>query len=325
MNKKITSALVAVLLAVPATAQANLKNRTVGSAPTLAVIDTAINSNDPIFNGKVVHEVCILAVSVNNCANGKNYMEGPGAALVPNNVLYSNKYLPGLGFDHGTVITNSAITSNSNMNIVFIRIVEYKADGTRGITGTDVVINAINWIINNKDKFNIKAVNMSQGHSRLLSGPNYCPKVPELELSINNLSSQGLPIFFPTGNGFNPSKIDFPACIPSAIAVGATEVSDRGLPTEKSVVASFSNNDNSLTDFFDNGFIDMNLNGKQSRLKGTSISSARSAAGWVMLSSLKPNLKYNEIYDLLVKTSKSANNSRVKTSRVINIQGAING
>jgi len=38
MNKKITAALVAVLLAVPATAQANLKNRTVGSTPTLAVI-----------------------------------------------------------------------------------------------------------------------------------------------------------------------------------------------------------------------------------------------------------------------------------------------
>jgi len=317
MNKKITAALVAVLLAVPATAQANLKNRTVGSTPTLAVIDTAINSNDPVFNGKVVHEVCILAVKINNCANGSNYMEGKGAALVPDNILYNGPFLPGTGFDHGSVMTLSAIKANPNMNIVFIRIAGYKANGSRENVGPDLVTTAINWVVSNKDKFNIKAINISQGSSNLRSGADYCPKVPALSQSINSAISSNIPVFFPTGNKWNATRVDFPACIPEAISVAAVEDDGR--------VAGYTNYDANLTDFFAPGMIEVTLNSKLIRSVGTSVSSARAAAYWVLISSSKPNLTYTQMYDLIAKTSVYGDNSKIKTNRVINVSGALNG
>ena len=309
MNKKLTSALIAVLLAVPATAQANIKNRTVDSTPTLAVIDTAINSTDPIFNGKVVQEVCILTVK--NCANGQEFMEGPGAAAVPSNFLYSN------GFDHGSIMTLSAIRSNPNVKIIFIRIIAYNANGTRANTPTNVIANAINWVVQNKDKYNIKAINMSQGHHNLRPGTDYCPKIPAVDQAIGSAVASNVPVFFPTGNNWDSARIDWPSCVPSAIAVGATD--------KNGYVAGFTNHDNALTDFLAPGFIDVTLNGTTSNKVGTSISSAQAAAGWVMLSSLKPNLTYNQIYDLLVRTGTSNYNSKIKTNRVINWEGAING
>jgi len=309
MNKKITSALIAVLLAVPATAQANIKNRTVDSTPTLAVIDTAINPNDPLFSGKIVHEVCILTVK--NCANGQEFMEGPGAASVPANFMYSN------GFEHGSVMTAAAIKANPNIKIVFIRIIAYNANGTRANTPTNVIANAINWVVQNKDKYNIKAINMSQGHHNLRPGTDYCPKIPAVDEAVNKSVAVNVPVFFPTGNNWDAARIDWPACIPSAIAVGATD--------KNGYVAGFTNHDNNLTDFLSPGFLDLTLNGTTKNHVGTSISSSQTASGWVLLSSLKPTLTYSQIYDLLVNTSTSNYNAKVKTNRVINFTGAING
>ena len=317
MNKKITAALIALLLAVPATAQANLKNLTSDSKPTLAVIDTAINSSDPVFNGKVVHEVCILAVSVNNCANGTNYMEGPGAARIPDSVLYSTKYLAGTGFDHGSVMTLSAIKSNPNMNIVFIRIVSHNSNGLRGLVAPDLITNAINWVVINKDKFNIKAINVSQGSSNLRSGTDYCPKVPSLSQAIAASISANLPVFFPTGNKWNPNRVDFPACIPEAISVASVDVDGR--------VAGYTNYDQALTDFFAPGLMEVSLNKTFIRSIGTSVSSANAASYWVLVSSLRPTLNYTQMYELFVKTSLYADNSKIKTNRVMNVTGAING
>jgi len=73
MNKKLIAALVAIFVSVPLTAQANIKNRTT-TLPSLAVIDTAINSAMPELQGKIVHEVCITANS--SCPNKQNFIDG---------------------------------------------------------------------------------------------------------------------------------------------------------------------------------------------------------------------------------------------------------
>ncbi|MGV2433398.1 MAG UNVERIFIED_CONTAM: hypothetical protein LVQ98_09240 [Rickettsiaceae bacterium] len=42
------------------------------------------------------------------------------------------------------------------------------------------------------------------------------------ESKINTLMTAGIPVFFPTGNSRDYTKIDWPACIPASIAIGAT-------------------------------------------------------------------------------------------------------
>ena len=81
MNKKITTAFVALLLVVPTASHAALKNTSL--EPTLAILDTAIDTSLPSFKGKIIQEVCLLERGP--CPNGSTYMEGPGAASMPAN------------------------------------------------------------------------------------------------------------------------------------------------------------------------------------------------------------------------------------------------
>jgi hypothetical protein len=52
---------------------------------TLVIADSALNLNQSILAQNVVHEVCILEWQT--CPNGKSFMEGPGAAALPDNFI----------------------------------------------------------------------------------------------------------------------------------------------------------------------------------------------------------------------------------------------
>ena len=116
MNKKLISALIAITLSLPTTAYAaGLKNRT-DSTPAVAILDTAIDTSLPAFQGKIIQEVCILEWTT--CPNGQSFMEGPGAASMPSDLIVKN------GFDHGTQMTSVFLKTNPDVNVVFIKIIE---------------------------------------------------------------------------------------------------------------------------------------------------------------------------------------------------------
>ena len=234
MNKKIISALIALTLVLPTTAHAAIKNQTVDSQATLAIIDTAVDTSIPEFAGKIVYEVCIIQWST--CPNGKTFMEGAGAAGMPLNFMKIN------GFDHGTQMTYLALANNPNMKVLFIRIIGNNPDGIRQVATEAAVYNALQWVIDNKDKYNIKAVTMAQASSNWVAGSDYCPKTPITQSKIQTLVASNIPVFLPAGNDFNYEKLRWPACLPESIAVGAT------MPTK--AVAVYTNYDPKLIDFF---------------------------------------------------------------------------
>jgi hypothetical protein len=61
---------------------------------TLVIIDAGIDSSLPIFEGHLIHEVCLLDWYL--CPNGLNSQEGPSSATVQADVMRFNR------FDHGT-------------------------------------------------------------------------------------------------------------------------------------------------------------------------------------------------------------------------------
>jgi hypothetical protein len=313
MNKKIITALVALTLALPITANAvpkvNLKN-TSASVPTIAILDTAIDTSLPIFKNSVVYEVCVVEWS--SCPNGMSVMEGPGSATLKTEWLSKN------GFDHGTQMTSIAVQTNPNVNIVFIKIIGTNSNGLRQAANEATVYNALQWVINNKTRFNIQAVSMSQGHHNLIAGTDYCPKTPTTESKIDTLKSMDVGVFFPAGNARDYSRIDWPACIPSAIAIGAT------MPAQS--IAIYSNYDPLLIDFFAQGTIQgITVGGGKINIAGTSASTVIAATSWATIKASKPNLTYAQIYDLISKTSINTYNSKVPSGKLINLQGAING
>jgi len=311
MNKKILTALAAIILLIPTTAQAaKLQNRTVAQ-PTIAILDTALDTSLPIFKDRILFEACVTQWS--SCPNGLSEMEGTNSATMRPDWISKN------GFDHGTQMASLAIQANPNVNIVFVRIVGANAKGFRQATGEATVYNGLDWVIRNKDRFNIQAVSMSQGHHHLgAAGTDYCPKTPITEGKIKALADAGIPVFLPTGNTRDYVRIDWPACIPSSIAIGAT------MPA--GTVAIYSNHDPKLTDFFALGTTRAVLpGGKTINVAGTSASTVIAATQWATIKSAKPNLTYAQIYDLIAKTSTPTFNSRIKEGKLINLQGALNG
>ena len=104
--------------------------------PTIAIIDTAVDTSKV----NVVHEVCILYEI--RCPNKNSFMEGPGAASLPESQLYKN------GFEHGTIMSLIASAVNKDMNIVFIRVVSMTNTGRQGYYDDRLVNEALKWVIN---------------------------------------------------------------------------------------------------------------------------------------------------------------------------------
>ena len=309
MNKKILSVLVTVTLAIPTISAnaASLQNKNVAQ-PTIAILDTALDTSLPIFKDKILFEACVTQWS--SCPNGLSEMEGTNSSTLKPEWISKN------GFDHGTQIASIAVATNPNVKIVFVRIIGTSSTGLRQSTSEATVYNALDWVIRNKDKFNIQAVSMSQGHSAGRNpDPNYCPSTPITEGKINQLMTAGVPVFFPTGNARNYSKIDWPACIPSSVAIGAT------MPAE--TIAIYSNHDPLLTDFFALGQVKAtNPGGRVVNVGGTSAATVIAATQWATIKASKPHLTYSQIYDLISKTSKPTYNSKITGGKLIN---ALNG
>jgi hypothetical protein len=307
MNKKILTALVALTLIVPATAHASLKNRNV-TPPTLAILDTAIDMSIPSFKDKIVYEVCILEWTT--CPNGSSFMEGPGSATLPHNAITKN------GFAHGTQMVSAALKANPNLKIVFVRVIGQNINFDRQISTEATVLNALNWVNSNKDRFNIQAVSMSQGDSNLGALPNYCLNTPKTQAVIKQLAQSQIPVFFPVGNGSNYKKIDWPACLPDSIAVGAGT---------RNGIELWNNFDQLLVDYFANGREDLISPGNVIvRSSGSSISTQVAAAQWMAIKSSKPHLTMSQINDLISTTSRPIK-GRMGTGKLIDLGKALNG
>jgi hypothetical protein len=312
MNKKILAVLVTATLAIPTISAnaASLQNKNVAQ-PTIAILDTALDTSLPIFKDKILFEACVTQWS--SCPNGLSEMEGSNSSTLKPEWISKN------GFDHGTQIASIAVATNPNVKIVFVRIIGANANGLRQATGEATVYNALNWVIRNKDRFNIQAVSMSQGHSSLRNpDPNYCPSTPITEGKINELMNAGVPVFFPTGNSRNYTKVDWPACIPSSIAIGAT------MPA--GTIAIYSNHDPLLTDFFALGQVRATTVGnKVINAGGTSAATVIAATQWATIKASKPHLTYSQVYDLISKTSKPTYNSKITNGKLIDLGAALNG
>jgi hypothetical protein len=319
MNKKLITALVALTLALPITANAapkvNIKSTSI-SVPTIAILDTAIDMSQQKINSRVVYEVCLIEIiegSTARCPNGLTKMEGPGAATLPVSQLSIG------GFEHGTLMADQAIQTNPNVNIVFIRIIGQRENGAREYTTEATVFNALQWVADNQAKFNIQSVAMAQGSHYLgAAGTDYCPKTPTTVEKVKALNSMNVGVFFPAGNNRDYQRIDWPACIPETIAVGAT------MPDNS--VASYSNYDPLLVDFHARGTTVLyGINAKKTNFAGSSASVLVAATSWATVKAAKSQLGYTDLYNLLLKTSTTTRNSKIAKANLINIQAALNG
>ena len=259
--------------------------------PTIAVIDTGLDMTHPVLKDKIVQEVCIMDFKL--CPNGNSFMEGNGAATLDPIKSVNN------GFYHGTQMSSVIINNNPNAKIVFIRIVGMNTNGSRASTSINAVAKAMDWIVANQAKYNISVVSMSMGTP--------CTKNVTVEQNINKLQSINVPSIFPTGNGYDYTKIDFPACIPQSIAVGGLDP-DYG----KGMFPALYSNNSVNTDFYALGSMKVaGPNGTTVSGVGTSISSALLASKWLLLKTNYPQYNQDQVYEKVKSYSKITSTKKV--------------
>jgi hypothetical protein len=291
--KKIAVGIIAALSLVllqPVQAQPN---------KSIVIIDTAIDSSIPQLKAKLVQEVCILGSMV--CPNGQRFQEGLGSATLP-----SAQALKG-GFEHGTVMALIANKVNPDVDLIFIRIAGMTKRGTMDTYSINEVTRALDWVVANKQKYNIVSVSASQGNHSVGTGPKYCPiRATHSQLigNIERLSAVGVATMFAAGNNRDYSRINFPACITQAVSVGGA--------TEDDAMAPYSNAAPEV-DFYSLGAFDTQVG----RSVGTSAATAAFSAHWAK------NYKgtYQSTYDYFVSVSKQAVGRTTTTNRLVSLLG----
>jgi len=209
---------------------------------SLVIIDSGINTDLTWAKSAVIDEACF--VEFHRCPNGFSQMTGAGSAKVTPAMTTASS------FSHGTQMASVAVAVDPNVKIVSIRITGMTPKGVPTPYSGKAISWALDYVEANKARLNVGAVSISLGNSYRSTS---CPIVGNLQKQIANLMTSGVPVAIAVGNG-GSTKIDYPACIPQAIAVGATE--DRYAMKEVSgwvyPIMAISNH-NSEVDYFVNG------------------------------------------------------------------------
>ena len=237
MSKKIMLLVVAISATLLPTQTASA----VGEK-TLVIIDSGINTDLAWAKNAVIDEACF--VELHRCPNGFSQMVGAGAAKVTPAMTTASS------FSHGTQMASVAVAINPNVKIVSIRVAGLTPRGVPTPYSGKAISWALDYVEANKARLNVGAVSISLGNSYRSTA---CPIVGNLQKQITNLMASGVAVAIAVGNG-GSTKIDYPACIPEAIAVGATE--ERYAMREVSgwvyPIMAISNH-NSEVDYFVNG------------------------------------------------------------------------
>lgn len=184
-----------------------------GSGETICVLDSGIDADHEAFTGKILEEYCYCRIP-----------NGDGHLCCPDNTDEDDSAEDDYG--HGTHVssivagylpTHKGIAHGAD--IVAIKVCN--EDGY--CHGYDMVA-GIDWCVTNKDAYGITAITMSIGGGLFDS---YCDNnQPALSAAINAAVNAGIPVVVASGNQGSTTQISSPACIESAIPVGAVDDND---------------------------------------------------------------------------------------------------
>jgi subtilisin family serine protease len=200
-----------------------------GEGMTVAVIDQGVNLTHEYFTGQIVDGICVYQnTSPNLCPNGTKNQTGIQAA--------SQR------FDKG-VIVSSENHGNMVAGLIAGKPNEQAPGGVAPnakilMANTDLslasIITALNYIYDNREKYNIVAVSMSFGvtggsQRDYILNCNLNPDFAQLKATLAKLRSVGIMPFAASGNGYilNEVTASAPTCLSDVVTVGALDAQNK--------------------------------------------------------------------------------------------------
>jgi subtilisin family serine protease len=206
-----------------------------GAGQTIAILDSGIDKTHPFLLGKVVSEACY---STNNSADGATSV-CPGAvpqSTATGSAMPYSGACPAGACAHGTVVAGIAAGTNATFSgiakdatlisiQVFTRFDSVANCGSTNpcaLTYTSDQILGLQQVYALRNSFNIAAVNMSLGGGQYFSQSVCDSANASIKAIIDTLRSVNIPTIVAAGNDGFTNSMAAPACISSAISVGAT-------------------------------------------------------------------------------------------------------
>lgn len=280
-----------------------------GAGQAVAILDTGVDSGHTFLTGSVVSEACYSTTygpygSTTVCPNGQEAQTGTGAGV--------NCDLSVDGCDHGThvagiVAGEGASASGVARDASIIAIQVFSRFDSVYICGssdpcalsyTSDQIDALERVYELRNDYNIASVNMSLGGGYYASVDDCDAARPTTKAAIDNLRSAGIAVVVASGNDGYSNGLSSPACVSSAISVGATDDSDQ--------VAWFSNSASFLDLLAPGVSINSSIpGGGYSSWNGTSMATPHVAGAWALLKQYSPSASVDDILDALKSTGVS--------------------
>lgn len=274
-----------------------------GAGKTIAVLDTGVDKTHPFFSSgpqnKVVSEACYssgIDGTISLCPGGATEATGPGTGV---SCTHS-------GCDHGTHVAGIAAGNDGvgpNFGVArdadIIAIQVFSAQCGFGFCDLGAWISdqikGLERVYELADQLDIAAVNMSLGGGLYFSRASCDASNTARKAAIDNLRSVDIATVASSGNDF-ADGVSAPACISSAVSVGAT--------TDNDAIADFSN----LATFLDLlapgvAVISSVPGGGLGSLSGTSMAAPHVAGAWAVLKQAHPTASVSDVLALLRSTA----------------------
>src|SRR5215475_3265080 len=212
-----------------------------GTGVVVAIVDTGVEATHPFLAGKVVEEACYSSTftghSSSLCPNGQTQQTGPGSGVsCPLSDCWHGTHVAGIaaGNGGGAGVAFSGVAKGAQIMAVqvfsqFTNSSDCGGSAPCVLAWTSDIIAGLEQVYSLRSARNFSSANLSLGGSSFTAP---CDSDPTKSI-IDNLRAVGIATVVAAGNDGFTNALSAPACISSAISVGATTKSD--------AVASFSN------------------------------------------------------------------------------------
>ncbi|MEO1233023.1 MAG: S8 family serine peptidase [Myxococcota bacterium] len=186
-----------------------------GTGITVAVIDDGIQSDHPAFGGQT-------GFPTTKVVGGFDFGDNDSD---PRNDC--------LGQSHGTAVAGMLAGDGGGVTgvakdarLVFLKIQSSSICGSASLDGD--LVGAIDWVVTNQSAYDIGALSMSLGAGAFSSVGSCESSDPAMRNALNAAEAAGIITFAASGNDSLCSSMSRPACMGSAISVGAVYDADIG-------------------------------------------------------------------------------------------------